>query len=556
MPGFRRSTAANEALRSRQSPKTFVTERPLYTACAADEDTLPRADPRVSRHGMPMMSLRARIFSAVRWTAFTTGARVAVQLLQVAVLARILAPADFGLLAVVSATLAFAVHFTDFGFNSALVQRQAVTDDQRCSLFWANIVLATTVAAVVAGLAPLLAWLVDDDRVTELAALSSVVLVVHATSCQLKVKAEKDLDFKPVVLIEMVAMVATFAASVALALLDMGARSIVLGSLLGAVLGSALVWLLLRKGWRPRFHLKLTDLQPFASFGGHLVLNNVVNQVNAVADIFIGNRILGADLMGLYAIPRALALQIQDAVNPIVTRVGFPLIAKVQNDNSQVARIYLHTLRMTSSINAPIYFFLFGFAAEVITVLLGDAWLAAVPTLRVLAIWGALRSIGNPVGSLLLGVGRADLSLRWNIALLLLVPGVIWFSSSYGISGLATALLLVQVTAFIPGWYFLVRRTCGIELTAYADAALRPMFLAAAACASAIGAAAPIDNAAVRCGIGVVILPVVFVALSVRWNRDWLDAMLELTHLPPATNWMRCLRARLHGDRGRGMPGE
>jgi O-antigen/teichoic acid export membrane protein len=478
------------------------------------------------------MSLKHKAFAAIRWTAATAVLRALLQVVQVAALTRILVPADYGLLAVVSATLAFAQHFTDFGLNSALVQRQTVTDDQRCSLYWTNVLLSLALAGVIVAIAPVLAWWLGDPRLLPLVALSAVIIVVQSTATQLRMQAEKELHFRPVVLIELVSMMVAVSASIAMAYQGLGALSMVLGSLLAALFNSGLTWVKLRRGWIPRLRLKFADVKPFVRFGGQLVANNVVNQINAVADIFIGNRLLGATQMGLFAVPRNLMLQVQDAINPIVTRIGFPMIAQAQHETAQVAKIYLHTLRMTSSVNAPIYLFIFAFAPDILSILLGQAWHGASSVLRVLALWGVVRSTANPVGSLLTGMGRADLSLRWNVALLVVTPACLFVAASFGVTGLAAALLALQVVWFVPAWYFLVRPTCGAPMGSYANAALTPMCLAAAAAGFAMLGTSIVSGAWLRCCVGAAVFAGAYIALSVRWNREWLRAMLELANLP------------------------
>src|SRR5665811_1225260 len=194
---------------------------------------------------------------------------------------------------------------------------------------------------------------------------------------------------------------------------------------------------------------------------------------------------LAASALGLYSLLRQIVFQIQGLVNPIITRVGFPLIAQVQADIPRVRAIYLKTLNMTAATNAPLYIGIAFFAPEVARIVLGSKWLAVTDLLRLLAVWGLLRSTGNPVGSLLLGMGRADLSLKWNLAMLCLVPPVLWVGSRYGTLGLAWALLGLTVVTFIPGWYMLVRPICKAGLLEYTIAALRPLLIAGVAIAPA-----------------------------------------------------------------------
>ncbi len=122
--------------------------------------------------------------------------------------------------------------------------------------------------------------------------------------------------------------------------------------------------------------------------------------------------------MGIYSLPRDLSLRIAFIINPIITRVGFPVMARVQQDTVQLKFIYLQTLRMTASVNFPLYLALALFAEEIVALLFGKQWQASAEYLQIFAVLGLIRSTGNPAGSLLYAVGRANLAFWWNMALL------------------------------------------------------------------------------------------------------------------------------------------
>jgi O-antigen/teichoic acid export membrane protein len=223
-----------------------------------------------------------------------------------------------------------------------------------------------------------------------------------------------------------------------------------------------------------------------------------------------------------------LILQIQMMVNPVITRVGFPLIAQVQHDVARVRSIYLKTLNMTASTNAPVYVGIAFFAPDIVQVMLGAGWQKAAPLLRILAVWGLFRSVGNPVGSLLLGMGRADLSLKWNISILFIVPPVVWLGSQYGADGMAWSLLGLMLALFIPSWYVLVRPLCQARLLEYSIAALRPFLLALLSVMPAYFVAAKFEGFAIRLSIGVAVSTPLYLVISYKTNREWFGAMSML----------------------------
>ncbi|CAI8723539.1 Colanic acid exporter [Methylococcus capsulatus] len=474
------------------------------------------------------MTLKRRTFSAVRWTAAAGVFRALLQIAQVAVLARLLSPADYGLMAMVSVVLGFGGLFADLGVNSAFVQRREVTLGQRSSLFWLNVAVSSGIALLLVALSPLLSTFFGDGRLTPMLMLSASTFVLGALGQQLKMAAEKALHFRPVILTEVSAAIMGFVAAVLMALGGWGVYALVLSGIVSASAGTLLAWLFLADGWRPMWRLRLSDVRSFLGFGTALIVNNVANQINLTLDIFLGGKLLSAAALGLYSVPRNLALQVQFMVNPVITRVGFPLISQVQHDVARVRSIYLQTLNMTASTNAPVYVGMAFFAPEIVALMLGPGWERSGELLRILALWGGIRSTANPVGSLLLGMGRADLSMKWNLALLFLYPPALWFGSHFGPEGMAWTMLGLMMTFFIPGWYFLVRPLCKAGLVEYAIAALRPFVFSGIAIAPAHFLALQIDEPVLRLVLGIGIAAPLYLAVSHLGNREWFRAMLQL----------------------------
>lgn len=467
----------------------------------------------------------------MRWTTTSAVARAVLQIVQVAVLARLLTPEDYGLIAMVGVVLSFAGLFADLGVNSAFVQRQDVTLEQRSSLFWFNVALGAGLSFLVIATSPLLAWFFEDERLTPLMMLSASTFVIGSLGQQVRMAAEKELDFRVIVLLEISAATLGFISALLTAVLGWGVYSIVFGGIVSAIFGTVISWIFLARGWQPMWRLRMKDVRPFLGFGGAMVANNIVNQVNATIDLFLGGRLLGATQLGLYSVPRNLVLQVQSMVNPIITRVGFPLIAQVQNDVVRVRAIYLKTLNMTASTNAPLYVGIAVFAPELVAALLGDGWQNSAPLLRIMAVWGFFRSIANPAGSLLFGMGRADLALKWNATLLLIVPPVMLVGAQFGPVGLAWSLFGFSIFMYIPSWYFLVRPLCQSGIYEYSVAVLRPFLLAVISMAPAYMIATQLDGVLVRLIVAVMIFASLYLAISYKANREWFAAMAELLWL-------------------------
>jgi O-antigen/teichoic acid export membrane protein len=388
--------------------------------------------------------------------------------------------------------------------------------------------LSLSVSILIVVLAPLLSWFFGDPRLTPLIMLSASAIILNALGQQVRLSAEKELNFRPIALLEIISQVVGLGSAVLAALSGWGVYSLVLAGVVSAFVATALAWTFVGGGWRPKLHLRLNDVKSFLGFGGASVANDIVNQLNLAIDLFLGGRLLGSAQLGLYSVPRNLTLQLQWIINPIITRVGFPLIAQVQSDANRVKYIYLKSMNMTASVNAPLYVGIAFFASDIVNLLLGEAWSRSTELLRILAMWGGIRSTGNPVGSLLFGMGRADLALKWNLALLLFMPLFIVLGAQQGTNGIAWAMLSVQAVLFVPAWLVLVRPLCGAGIVEYSFAALRPFILAAIAIAPAFAVASQLSGTAERLVTGVLLSALLYSGISFLANRDWTSEMVAL----------------------------
>jgi len=183
--------------------------------------------------------------------------------------------------------LGFATVFTGLGVNSAYVQRQDVTPEQPSSLFWLNVAMGGGLTLLVLLCSPLIARFFGHERLTPLLMLAASTFVITALGQQARMTAEKAMDFRPVVLTEITAVVLGFAAAATAAYASWGVYSLILGAIVTAGCGTGLAWLFLARGWRPMWRLQWADVRSFLGFGGALVANNTVNQFDRSSDLLL-----------------------------------------------------------------------------------------------------------------------------------------------------------------------------------------------------------------------------------------------------------------------------
>ncbi len=474
------------------------------------------------------MSIRAQALSGIRWAGIASLVRTAVQLAQLFVLTKLLSPADFGNMAVVLAIVTFLQMFSDMGISNGIIHRRTISEEQLSSLYWLNVAAGGVMALLLWAAGPWVAQFYGQAVLQPLLFLAALYLVISATWQQLRVIAEKELRFARLAGIEIAASLTTLVVSALLAWHGEGVYSMIWGVLAGSLVAALLAWIVLAQGWTPRPRLRLAEVREFLDFGAYMMANNLASTLFTHVDILLGARILDAHAIGLYSLPKNLSTQITSSINPIITRVGLPVMAKSQDDVLLLRRIYLQAIRMTAAANFPVFVALGLFAPEVVRLIFGSQWHEAIPLMQAFACWALIRATGNPVGSLLMARGRADISFKWTVAWLLVIAPAAWAGSQFGPLGLALALTAVAFVGLVPNWYFLVRPLCGAGFIEYFRELVPPLIYALLAGAIAYAAASPVTADLPRLALGLGAGTVVYLSLSLTLDRAWRNAILEL----------------------------
>jgi len=476
------------------------------------------------------MSLRRQTFSGIRWTTTSNIGRAVLQFVQLGILARLLTPSDFGVMALVVAVIAILQIFADAGISNAIIHHQDISQSQLSSLYWLNVLVSFAIVIIVGGSAHWIALWYKQPYLQWLLILASLTLFISALAQQLRVVAQKQLKFSTLAKIDLTSALGGFVVAICAGFAGAGAFSLVLGSLTTSLTSSILAWKLLANGWRPIFQLHVREISHFLTFGAYMIGNNLANAFNSQVDVVLGGKLLGTQAIGFYSIPKELNLRVAMIINPIVTQVGMPVMAKAQNDTELLRRIYLQTMRMTASVNFPIYVFVAFFAPEIVYCILGANWQSSIALLRLLSVWALLRSTLNPVGSLLIARGRADLSFKWNIALLFITAPLAWYGSQFGVIGLTIAMTSIGVVTFLPNWYFLVKPLCGASLGEYSQQLANPLALSLITAAISYAITQFFASDLIRLILGILLGAATYWMLSSYFNRVWTSAIKELLY--------------------------
>lgn len=418
--------------------------------------------------GEKKMSLKKQAVSGVKWSGISMGAVTGFQFITLAVLARLLSPSDFGLMGMIMVVVGFAQAFADMGISNAIIHRQDATKNQLSSLYWLNIIAGIIVFFVVCASAPIVVGFYHEPRLYNLLYLTAVIFLITPFGQQFQILMQKELRFNELAKIEIATSIVNSAVAIVLAFSGLGVYSLIWGQLAGT---STKVLMLFSMGWQhwgPGFYFSKYDLKGYLSFGLYQMGERSINYLNSNLDYLLIGSMLGAKSLGYYTLAYNLIIRPSLLINPVITKVAFPVFSRMQSETDRLKRGYLKVLQLLSTVNFPMMAGLAVVAPMAVPVIFGEQWLPSIILIQILTLVGLLRSTGSPVGSLLLAKGRADLGFKWNIALMITqIPGLYLGAKLGGMVGVAIAFAILMAIYFIFNYLILIRTLLGPCLREY-----------------------------------------------------------------------------------------
>jgi PST family polysaccharide transporter/teichuronic acid exporter len=287
---------------------------------------------------------------------------------------------------------------------------------------------------------------------------------------QYKTLEYKNLCFKYVSIFEIIAATISLVAGIILAINDFGVYALVYATIIQFFILN--IFLLVRglNSYGLSFHFFLRETKPFVKIGAYQAGGQVVNYFNRDIDILLIGKFFGADILGGYSLAKQLILRPAQIINPILTKVASPFLAKYQEKTKLLKEQYLKLVNIVATVNIPIYLLILLFSPFFITILYGDEYTNISGIVRILSLYMIFRAIGNPIGSLVVATGRTDKEFVWNLFTLIIIPMAIFIGSQFTIEIVALSLVLTMILLFVPSWWFLVRPLVKASLREYIEA--------------------------------------------------------------------------------------
>jgi O-antigen/teichoic acid export membrane protein len=441
------------------------------------------------------------------------GANFAFRIGSLMILARLLAPEDFGLVGMVTAFTGVLNLFRDFGLSTATVQREEVTEAQLSTLFWINVGVGAILALLSVVLAPVVVRIYHEPRLLGITMVLSLGFLFNAAGIQHSAILQRHLRFTALAIINVSALVVAAIVAIGMAKLGYGYWALVWQTVTVPLTLTAGSWI--AAAWVPGKPRRDSDVRSMMKFGGTLTLNGIIVYIGYNVDKVLLGRFWGAEDLGLYGRGYQLISIPTDNLNQSIGEVAFSAMSRVQNDRPRLRNYFLKGYSLVLAMTIPITLMCGFFATDLIHVLLGAKWAATAPIFQLLAPTILIFAMINPLAWLMFALGMAGRSLKVAMVLAPVVMCGYLAGLHYGPKGVAFGYSAVMILWVIPHTAWCVHGT-GVSLRDILVTVSKPLASGLLGAVVALGVhqlCLPLMSALPRVVIAGVVLLIVYVLM-------------------------------------------
>lgn len=385
-------------------------------------------------------------------TFISQGIKFIINTFSTLVLARLLTPSDFGLIGMVSVFTGFVLLFKDLGLSVATIQSDKISVEQVSTLFWVNFTFSIILSLIGIALAPFITWFYKEPKLMGITIVSSLTFIFGGLSAQHAALLKRQMQFTTLAIIDVVSILIGIIVGITMAFFNMGYWSLVMLSASQNLTSMILYWYFVK--WIPNFPSKNAGVYAMLKFGRNLTGYNILNYLSRNADYFIIGKWLGSEELGIYnRAYHLLLLPINQIASPI-GNIAIPALSRVNDNPKRYLSVFSQFQSKITLLTMPFMIFLLIAGDNVVFLVLGEQWKAAIPVFRWLGLVGISQAALVSSGWVFITQGRTKEMFLWGFIGSLLsvasfVVGLPWgikgIAASYAISGL---LIRTPITVF------------------------------------------------------------------------------------------------------------
>lgn len=419
------------------------------------------------------MALKEKVIKGLAWTSLQGAGSQAISFLVFLVLARLLDPESFGLVAMAMVAVAFFKLFGNFGFGAAIIQRKQLEPDHLDTAFWVDIFVGIFMMSITFLTAPWVAELYSEPRLQEIIQWLSLLFLPTALSQVQTSILRRELALRPLAIRTLISEVIGGVTGVGCAIAGFGVWSLVARQLVTTFIGLFLLWYL--SEWRPRLVFSRQRFRELFGFSSKILSANIIDFMSKKSDSFLIGYFLGPVALGYYTIAYRLVYLLTDFLGGTINRVAWPAFSRLQDQPEKIRSGFLSASQILGLVVLPIFLGIFATAPDLVPVVFGPQWGQSIAILEILVFVGIILSLNSMYNTIIVSMGRPGLWLALHTAIGVSNVAGFFIGLRWGITGVAFAYLSV-CCFYLPIYLYILNRLAGISTYKYVKALLAPAF--------------------------------------------------------------------------------
>ncbi|MEW6571477.1 MAG: MOP flippase family protein [Nitrospirota bacterium] len=417
-------------------------------------------------------SLSARASNSTIWSFSKKVGESGIGLLTIAVVARVLFPADFGLVAMATLTMGIVGLFQDYGLGAAIIYKKDVDRVDLSTVFWLNLSVSIVLYVICILISPLAEMYFKNENISPIINIIALNFIIGGMGSVNNTILNKQLRFRELAYAGFSsALMACIVTLSSVVIFGLGYWGLIFGALSGSLTATFLKYYFTR--WYPQLVFDIQRLKGMFNYGKNIFFQRILYYFASNIDYFIIGRIIGVAALGIYRFAYSIPHKILTDFSLTLSSILFPTLCKVTDEPERFKRGYLKAIKYISFISFPAMTGLFSVADHFINVIYSERYIQAVIPMKILCFSGMSRSILATMGSIFNSKGRPDIELKWNLSVFPVIIITVYIGSQFGLNGVALAMTLTAQFSFIAAW--LSMRLAKIKFTSYLGA-LSPAF--------------------------------------------------------------------------------
>lgn len=397
-------------------------------------------------HADSHKSIKRKTIKGFFWSFGETFGRYGIGVLITIFLARLLTPKDYGLIGLISVFFAIATAIVDGGFRQALIRKIDVSQTDKSTVFYTNLIVSVIIYTLLFASAPLIAAFFKESRLIGLVRFMGIQIIIYAFQIVQVAELTRRMDFKTQVKITLPSGIISGLIAIILAWKGYGVWSLAIQTVLGSLFTTIFYWI--HNRWMPSFEFSRNSLKDFFSFSSNLLLSSLLDTIFNNLYSFIIGKFFSAQQLGYYSFSMKIKHLGAEQITLAIQRVSFPALSLLQNETQKLKSGYRKIMQCSVFVVFPLVTFIALAAEPLFNIFLNEKWLPAIPYLRILCIVGAMYPLHAINLNVLNVKKRSDLFLKLEIIKKILQAIILLITTPFGIFHLLIGQAVLSVLSY------------------------------------------------------------------------------------------------------------